>query len=568
MSFKLDRRKACPVEKYARHVLEGKIVAGKWIKLAAQRHFDFLEQAEEKGIFFDREDSEKAIYFIEQLRHTKGEWAGKKIQLALWQKFIIGSIFGWKRKDTGLRLFKKAVDLVGRKNGKSTKAGGVSIKFLVADGEPGGEVYTVATKRDQAKIVFNEAKNMVRALPSHYELRKIVAVYTNELQVERTASKMVPLSSDDKTADGLNPSAAIIDELHAHKNRKMLDVIDTGLGARRQPFVFIISTAGFDKNSPCFEERDYATKVLEGVIQDDELFIFIAEIDEDDDPFDEKNWIKANPNLGISPKLDYLRRQAKKAKEIPSFYNEFMTKHMNIWTETETRWMPIDKWDHGDRPFDIEAFKHRPCFGGLDLSSTTDLSAYVKVWPPFEDDLNWYCHPYFWLPKDGLQERMRRDRAPYDQWARDGFLTLTDGEVIDHNFIQARVEQDWHDFNILDIGFDRFNATMMVTRLMDAGVEMVGFGQGYVSMNPAIRQMETLILSKRLVHAGHPILRWMCTNTVVTMDPAGNVKFDKKESASRIDGIVALAMGVGRANATANEPDSYTVSHGIVGIGA
>lgn len=564
MSFKLDKRKACPVTKYAQAVIDGKITAGRLVRLACERHFRDLEQADEKGLYFDRVAAERAIYFIEQLRHTKGEWAGQRIILSGWQKFCIGSLFGWKVKETGLRRFKVAYKQVGRKNGKSTECGGVGLYLFAADDEPGAEVYTAATKKDQARIVFDEARNMIKALPSHYELRQITSVWTNMMQIMRTGSKMLPMSADDKTQDGLNPSGAIVDEFHAHKSRALLDVIDTGMGARRQPLIFIITTAGFDKKSACYEQRDYATKILEGIIEDDSLFIFIAEIDEGDDPFDEKNWIKANPNLGISVKIEYLRSQAKKAREIPTFYNEFLTKHMNLWTDTETQWLKTEDWDACAHPVDLEMLKDRPCYGGLDLSSTTDLSAFVKVWPPFEDDPLWYVHGRFWLPSDDLRDRIRRDRAPYDVWAREGYLTLTEGNVIDHNFIQAAIEDDWDNFNIADIGFDPYNAAMIVTRLQDSGVEMVTFRQGYLSMSPAVKEAEAIILKKQLAHGGNPVLRWMCSNTVMTLDPAGNLKPDKAKSTQRIDGIVAMLMGIGRASVAENTPESYTCTHGVV----
>lgn len=564
MAFKLDKRRACPVKKYAEQVLSGQIVAGKWVRMACQRHLDDLQNAENKGFYFDRAASERAIYIIEQLRHTKGEWAGQRIKLGLWQKFCIGSIFGWKIKETGLRRFKKCFKLVARKNGKSTETSGVGIVLLAADGEHGAEVYTVATKRDQARIVFEESKNMIKALPAHYELRRAVQVYKNELQIPRTASKMLPLSADDKTADGLNPSGAIVDEFHAHKSRAMLDVIDTGMGARRQPFTFIISTAGFDMTCACYEERDYCIKVLEGVLSDESVFIFMAELDEGDDPFDERNWIKSNPNYGVSVKAEYLRNQAKKAREIPSFFNEFMTKHMNLWTHTATRWLPLEKWDACATPVDLDRLRLRPCYGGLDLSTTTDLSAFVMVWPPDEDDETWYVYPRFWLPGDGLRERQRRDRAPYDAWAREGYLTLTDGDVIDYNFIQAQVEDDFNNFEFADIGYDPYNASMIVTRLTDAGVKMVAFRQGFLSMSPAAKEAERIIMAGHMAHGGHPVLRWMFDNTVMRMDPAGNIKPDKEKSSQRIDGIVAMMMGIGRASVTGQQIKSFTVAHGVV----
>lgn len=566
MSFKLDKRKACPVSTYAQGVINGEIIAGKYVRLACERHIKDLESAHLRGFYFDRFSSERAIYFIEQLRHTKGEWAGRNIELGGWQKFCIGSIFGWKVKLTGLRRFKTVYKQVGRKNGKSTECGGVGLYLLCADDEPGAEVYTAATKKDQAAIVFEEARNMVKALPVHYELRQIISVWKNMLQVVRTASKMLPMSSDDKKQDGLNPSGAVVDEFHAHKSRALLDVIDTGMGARRQPLMFIITTAGYDKKSACYEQRDYGIKILQGIIEDDSLFVFIAEIDEGDDPFDEKNWIKANPNLGISVKLDYLRNQAKKAKEINTFYNEFLTKHMNLWTDTETKWLKSEDWNACNHPVDLEKLKFRPCHGGLDLSSTTDLAAFVKVWPPFEDDPLWYVHCRFWLPSADLRERIRRDRVPYDAWERQGYLTLTDGPVIDYNVIQKAIEDDWNNFNIVDIGFDPHNATMIITNLMGADIEVVSFRQGFLSMSPAVKQAEVIILNKNLAHGGNPILTWMCDNTVMSQDAADNLKPDKEKARQRIDGIVAMLMGIGRATAEVPEQESYTLTHGVATV--
>ncbi|MGB4107757.1 MAG: terminase TerL endonuclease subunit [Alphaproteobacteria bacterium] len=564
MSFQLDKRKACPVTKYARQVVEGKIVAGKWVKLACQRHLDDLKNGPKRGLYFDRAASEKAIYFCELLRHTKGEWGGQRIKLSLWQKFVIGSVFGWKWAATGLRRFRKVYKEVARKNGKSTECGAIGLFLFTADGEPGAEIYTAATKRDQARIVFDETKNMVLALPSHYELRQIISVWQHTLVVAKTASKMMPLSADDKTMDGLNPHGAIIDELHAHKTRGVLDILDTAMGARRQPLRFAITTAGHDRHSVCWEEREYSCKVLEKVIEDDSVFAYIATIDEGDDPFDEKVWIKANPNLGISVKLDYLRDQAKKAKEVGTFFNEFLRLHLNVWTEAESRWMGLDKWDACKSPVIISELIEPPCWGGLDLSSTTDLSAFLKVWAPTPEDKMWRIHARFWLPRDTLQERVRKDRVPYDVWAREGYIDVTDGNVIDHNFIQARIEEDWENFNVQDIGFDPWNSTMLTTRLMNSGVNMVAFRQGFISMSPAVKQLEKIILSGELAHGGNPVLRWMMSNVVMRLDPAGNVKPDKEKSSERIDGIVALIMAVGRASVGEETKPGHTATHGVV----
>lgn len=564
MAVKIDRRTACPVLQYAQRVVNGRIVAGKLVKLACERHIRDLKTAEARGLVFDRASSERAIRFIELLRHSKGEWGGRRIKLSPFQKFCIGSIFGWKWRASGLRRYRKAYKEVGRKNGKSTECAGISLYLLTADGEPGAEVYTAATKRDQARIVFDETKNMVRALPPEYELRNIISVWQHALVVEKTASKMLPLSADDKTMDGLNPHGAIVDELHAHTSRGVLDLIDTAFGARRQPVRFAITTAGSNRLSVCWEERAYATKVLEGIIDDDSLFVYIATIDEGDDPFDESVWIKANPNLGVSVKIDYLRDQAKKAREIGTFYNEFLRLHLNVWTQAECRWMSLEQWDSCGGQVIPSALRDRPCYGALDLSSTTDLSAFVKVWPPVEDDPLWYASARFWIPRDNMQERIRKDRVPYDVWARDGLIEVTDGNVIDHDFIQAAIEDDLDNYNIEDIAFDPWNATMLTTRLANGGARMVQFRQGFISMSPAAKQLEKLVLARELRHGGNPVLRWMMSNVVMRTDPAGNIKPDKEKSSDRIDGIVSLVMAVGRASTAEESRKSYCATHGVV----
>lgn len=564
MSYTVDRRTTCPVTKYARSVVSGKIVAGKWVRLACQRHLDDLKTAKSRGLVFDRAASERAIFFCETLRHTKGEWGGLQLKLSPFQKFIVGSIFGWKWKATGLRRFRKAYNEVARKNGKSTFSGPIALYMLTADGEPGAEVYTAATKREQAGIVFGEAMNMLRALPAEYMLRKIVSIYKHSIVVDKTASKMMALSSDAKTLDGLNPHCSIVDELHAHESRALWDILDTAMGARRQPLQFAITTAGYDRHSVCWQEREYSTRVLEGIVEDDSLFAYIATIDEGDNPFDENVWVKANPNLGTSIKKEYLRDQAKRAKEVTSFYNEFLRLHLNVWTESETRWLPLEKWDVCNAPVALDSLKNRPCFAGLDLSSTTDLSSYVKVWPPYEDDQSWRVHARFWIPEENMRERIRRDRVPYDVWARQGWIEPTPGDVIDHDFIQAAIERDNEEYEIIDNGFDPFNATMIMSRLTASGVNMVAFRQGFISMSPAVKQTETLILGRKLAHGGNPVLRWMMTNVVMEMDPAGNIKPAKNKSNARIDGLVAMFIAIGRATATADDGPSVYETRGII----
>ena len=359
-----------PVTAYARSVSEGALPANRLVRLACQRHLDDLASGGGRGLRFELAAARHAIEFFGFLRHSKGEWAGETFTLAPWQAFIVGALFGWKRDD-GLRRFRTAYCAVPRKNGKSSTSAGIGLYLLVADGEQGAEVYSAATTRDQARIVFDEARRMVATSPA---LRRRVELLINNLHVAASASRFMPLSSDSSTMDGLNVHGAIIDELHAHKTRGVVDVLDTATGARRQPLLFEITTAGYDRHSICFEHHDYSIKVLDGVLQDDSWFAYIAAADEGDDWTDPKVWRKANPNFGISVKEDDLARKAEKAVALPGAQNAFRRLHLNQWTEQAERWIDMAAWDACDAPVDPERLRGRACFGGLDLSTTTDLS--------------------------------------------------------------------------------------------------------------------------------------------------------------------------------------------------
>ena len=405
-----------PVTAYARSVTEGALPANRLVRLACERHLDDLSTGPGRGLRFDLSAARHAIDFFGFLRHSKGEWAGDTFTLAPWQAFIVGSLFGWRRDD-GLRRFRTAYCAVPRKNGKSTTSAGIGLYLLVADDEQGAEVYSAATTRDQARIVFDEAKRMVASSPA---LRRRVEPLINNLHVAATASRFMPLSSDSSTMDGLNVHGAIIDELHAHKTRGVVDVLDTATGARRQPLLFEITTAGYDRHSICFEHHDYSSKVLEGVLQDDSWFAYIAAADEGDDWTDPEVWRKANPNFGISVKQDDLARKAEKAIALPGAQNAFRRMHLNEWTEQAERWIDMAAWDACRWPVDLEPLRGRPCFGGLDLSTTTDVTALAWVFPPDHDDGLWQVLSRYFVPEDNLRKRAERDRVPYDLWAAPG----------------------------------------------------------------------------------------------------------------------------------------------------
>lgn len=543
---------------YARAVADDELPASKWTRRACERHLEDLEGGADRGLTFDPAAAQHAVDFFGFLKHSKGEWAGEVFQLAPWQTFLVAVLFGWKRED-GFRRFRTAYVEVPRKSGKSTLAAGVGLYLFFADGEPGAEVYTAATKRDQARITHGEAARMVKASPA---LRRRIGSFRDNLHVLATASKFEPLGADADFMDGLNVHGAIIDELHAHRTRAVWDVLETATGSRRQPLLFSITTAGYDRESICWELHEYSQKVLEGVIEDDTFFAFIAALDEGDDWADETVWAKVNPSLGVSVKLDDLRRKAVKAKETPAAQNAFRRLHLCEWTQQEERWLDIEDWNACAFPVDLAALRGRRCFAGLDLSSTTDLTALVLYFP--RDDAPSEVLPYFWMPGENILQRMRRDRVPFDAWARDGYLELTEGNIVDYDAIRKRVHEVAELYDLAEIVYDRWNATALITQLQNDGLTVVPFGQGFASMTAPTKELEKLVLGRQLAHAGHPVLRWNVSNAMVRQDPAGNYKPDRAKSRDRIDGVVALAMALGRAIAQTAPQQSVYETRGVL----
>jgi phage terminase large subunit-like protein len=528
---------------YVSDVLDGTQVACEWVRKACGRHVRDMETGHERGLWFDEEAASLAIDFFTLLKHSKGEWAGQTLRLEPWQQFHLWVLFGWK-KDDGTRRFRTSYLEVARKNGKTTTAAGVGLYLMLADNEPGAEIYTAATKRDQARIAHSEATRMVKASP---HLRKVIRVVKDNLHIPDTASKFEPVGRDADSLDGLNIHAAIVDEVHAHKTRDMWDILETATGSRRQPLMFAITTAGFDRKSVCYELHEYTQKVLDGIIEDDSFFGLIYALDNEEEWEDETAWAKANPNLGVSVKFDDLRRKAAMAKEMPSALNPFLRLHMNIWTQAETRWIDPDKWSACGQSVDETGLQGRICYGGLDLSATTDITAFVLVFPPEVDGDLYKVLCRFWIPEDSMHERSRRDRVPYDAWVREGYISATPGNTIDYDFLFDQVDQDAQRFDIQEIAFDRWGAARVSQVLEEQGMTMVQFGQGFASMSGPTKELERLILSKRIAHGNNPVLNWMMHNTVVRQDPAGNLKPDKERSIEKIDGVVAMVMGLDRA---------------------
>jgi len=499
-------------------------------------------QAAPAGVF-DAASADRAVAFFRRfIRHTKGEWAGKPFELLPWQEDeVIRPVFGRKNSD-GTRQIRTAFVHVPRKNGKSELIAGVGLYMLLADGELGAEVYLCAADRDQAAIVFEMASAMIAANP---DLRRRCVPYKNQILVESTRSKLKVLSSEAYTKHGYSPSAVIFDELHAQPDRELWDVMQTGQGARRQPLTIAMTTAGYDRNSICYEQYDYARKVRSGVIADPEFLPVLYGADDKDDWKDEGVWKKTNPSLGRTIQIEYLRKESRKAAEMPSYENTFRRLFLNQWTQQESRWIPIDKWDACQTPLDPGQLLRRRCFGGLDMSSKIDLTSLVLVFPMDGDAF--FVLPFFWIPRDRILERARRDRVPYDAWEKQGLLRVTEGDVVDYRAVERDIVQMGTEYEIVDIAFDRWGATQITQNLTDAGVSMFPFGQGFFSMSEPTKETERLILGRKLMHHGHAILRWNVDNMVVRQDPAGNQKPDKGKAREKIDGTVAMIMAFDRA---------------------
>jgi len=484
------------------------------------------------------------IFFERFLQHSKGEWVGQPFVLMDWQYEIIKSLFGWKRAD-GTRRYRTAYIEVPRKNGKSTLAAGLALYLLFADDEPGAEIYSAAADRDQAAIVFDEAKRMVEASA---ELSRRAEVYKRTIYVPETQSVYRVLSAEAYTKHGLNAHGVIFDELHAQPTRELWDVLNTSTGARRQPLVIAITTAGYDRESICWEVHRYAEQVRDGVIEDDTFLPIIYAAGEDEDWLDEKVWRKANPSLGVTLKLEYLRNEARRAELTPAYQNTFRRLHLNQWTQQESRWLPLKAWNGCEQQVNLRLLEGAECYGGLDLASSSDIASFVLCFPSeIGEEERYIWLPHFWIPEEAMVERARRDRVPYDAWVRDGLITATEGNVIDYSFIIRDIEHLGERFDIREIAFDRWGAFQVSQALEAAGFTMVGFGQGFASMAGPTKELLRLVLDRRLVHDGHPVLRWMADNMVVSTDAAGNVKPNKSKSREKIDGIVAGIMALDRA---------------------
>jgi phage terminase large subunit-like protein len=528
-----------------------------WVRCPAD------EKVVDAGHVFDPAAAERVrAFFAKFLRHSKGDFAGKPFELLDWQwQHLIGPFYGWKRPD-GTRRYRRADCWVSKKNGKSSLAAGLVLYGLLADGEAGAEVYGAAADRNQASIIFNEAVSMVAQSPALKSKLRVVETAKRIVYEEKRSFYAVLSKDSRKTGHGINASLTVIDEKHV-VGRELRDTLRYAGAARRQPAFWEISTAGNDKTSVGYETYQYAKKVLEGVIEDPELLVFIAEADSNDVWEDESQWHKANPSLGVTISLDSFRGDYNEARQGTVLARaNFCQLRLNVWQDAVEGWLPMDRWDACGGEID-EGLDGRECYAGLDLASTTDTASLVLLFPlPGVDaeagggteespagvpGQSYAALLFCWVPEEACRRRERENKTRFDQWAREGFVEKTPGDVIDYDMIRAKLNELNEKYAVRQVAIDRWNSTQLSTQLQGDGFEVVAFGQGYASMSAPAKELEALVLSGRLRHGGNPVLRWMASNVSIERDAAGNIKPSKKRSAEKIDGVVALTMALGLA---------------------
>lgn len=529
---------------YALDVVEGRVSACRYLQLSCKRHLNDLET--QTKYHFDPEAAERFFNFCGHLKHYKGACQGVSFSLEPWQKFVFGSIYGWLDDNSNWR-FKQAYIEIPRKNGKTTMASAGALYDAAFIDRTGAEVYCVATKEDQAKLLFNDCTAYVS------QSEKLGRIYQHltgrsTLFVSDTnrTSFIKPLGSDSKRLDGLNPISVYADELHAWPKRELWDVFEDSFGARKQYHMIAITTAGNNRESICYDERTHLVRILEGQVESDDKFGVIFTVDEEDwDNWeDEKVWYTANPNLGVGKELEYMRSQATKVSQVPSKLNTFLNKQLNIWTDVEQAWIRTDDWGECSG-LDESSLEGLTCYGGIDLARVGDLSACAYYFP-VQDGLDKSSLLVdFFIPDYDVKGREDRDRVPYKMWSEHHNLILTNGRTTNWDFIKEAVLKRNGQFNIEAIGYDRHFAGELVNALETEGIDMLPFGMGFVSMASPTAEFERLVVGREIRHTGCPVLRWNLSNTIVSEDAAGNMKPDKAKSIERIDGVVASIIALG-----------------------
>lgn len=543
---------------WAQAVADGQVIAGPGVRDACARHLRDLQTGADRGLYWDASAAVEAIaYFEEVLRLNGGQFEGRPFLLIGWQTFVVGSLHGWRRVSDDTRRFRTAYIETGKGSGKSPLAAGLGLHGLTADGEARAEIYAAATKRDQAMILFRDAVAMYQQSPEL--LQRLLPSGTGEkvwnLAYPATGSWFRAIAAD-QGQSGPRPHVALADEYHEHPTNYVVEMLRAGFKSRRQPLLVIITNSGHDMTSPCGEQHDYALQVCSGAVQDDAFFGFVCNLDLGDDPFEsEACWPKANPSLqeaGI-PGVEYLRQQVREARGLPS--KQALVRRLNFcqWTQSDAPWLSPMVWMPAARQYDLEQLRGRRAYAGLDLSSTTDLTALTLVVEPIEAGEPWRLLPFVWVPAQDLEQRERTDKVPYTQWVRDGHLLTTPGAVISKLAVLQRLAALAEIFDLVSVAYDRWRIQDLRALADDAGVTlppMVEFGQGYKDMAPAIEGFESKLLGGELVHNSHPVLTWAAANAVVVEDDAGNRKLSKRRATGRIDPILAAIMGLGVASAS------------------
>ncbi|MEI0525104.1 terminase TerL endonuclease subunit [Brachyspira murdochii] len=569
-------------KEYIDKVINKELPVCKSAFLSVKRHLDDIEKSKNNDypFYFDENEAKRPITFIQSLVHTKGEWANHNIILESWEQFIIASIFGWRRKENNLRRFKKAYIQVSRKNGKTTFASGIGNYCFFCDSpqEAGVEIYYIATKKDQAKIAWSESERQIRKAKA---LNKEAITYKQTSTITKkkdTASKSKPLGQDSSTEDGLNPHLVIVDEYHAHPDNELLNVLESGMGARRQPLTFIITTAGFDKSSVCFSEYEYAKQILGGTLNNDEYFTIIYEPDNVNDIWvfmseykellnkedagkeiiTQKEKIidniifQANPNINVSVKDSYIKSRLLEGLDKPIQRTDILTKNLNVWTQASEVWISSDRWlkSYSHQNININELKGRKACIGLDLATTRDIAAYVLCFDSI-DNGPYILLPRFFMPKENIRQRSKEDRVPYELWASQGLITLTSGDIIDFDIIESSILNDAKAFEIIEIAYDPWKAIEIVTHLESEGFKMEQVRQSFAvgGLSEGTSLFEKTIDERKLLHGNNAVLNWMISCCEVKTDGRDNylpVKPDRRRSYKRIDGIVASIMALHR----------------------
>lgn len=554
---------------YGLPVLEGKIEVSRLTFLSVARHYQDLLDGAERGLRFSPGHAWHVIDFIEgNFQHLKGPLARQPILLDPWQRFWTAVLYGWLRED-GLRRFRTGYEEVPRKNGKSTWKGPQGAYLFMMDGEVGAEVYSIATTREQAMAIFRpvldnlklwarRSKGVARSFKIHDG--------KNQEQITCGSSVFKPLPANAESLDGLNPCATLVDEFHAHRTDEVWSVMKTAFGARSQPLLSAITTAGFILDGVCADVRAYLVSILEGTRHDDSFFGYIYTVDQGDDPMLERTWRKANPGLGMSKTLEYMRGAARMAAALPSALANFLTKDLNVWRNSADGWFDIAVWDKGGKKFDPLSLRGRRCFGGMDLSATRDLTAFSLVFPPTEDDPDWYVLVWTYCPRSKVEEQSKDDATPYEKWEESGHLIVTEGDIVDYNPMRNQILLAMQHYDLVELAYDKWNATHLVNDLAESEVPLVEVPQNTQGMYPGSKRLEELVYSKCLRHGGNPALRSAVNNVALLFDSNGNFRPDKKRAKpkGRIDPVVATVMALSRAAVHVQQDASAFTSNPIM----